>query len=259
MVRSIVRLRQGCIPSTPAAVREFRAAGRPVVGSGPVGLEATADWLEAVGSAADASPKQIAAAKAQALPAIQAALDANRLQARVTVSGYEGSELLVARLLVEAGATVPYVGTACPRTPWSEADRQWLVSRGTHVQYRASLEQDLAAMQDVRPDLAIGTTPLVQKAKERGIPAIYFTNMVSARPLFGAAGVAALTRIVATQSAGKRPLRPHGRFLRRGRQRRRRRLWLERIFPRATRVPRSGIRKQRESRARAEAHIPVGS
>jgi hypothetical protein len=34
-------------------------------------------------------------------------------------SGYEGSELLVARLLMEAGAEVPYVGTACPRTEWS--------------------------------------------------------------------------------------------------------------------------------------------
>ena len=43
-------------------------------------------------------------------------------------------------------------------------------------------------MREVQPDLAIGTTPLVQKAKKLGIPAIYFTNMVSARPLFGPAG-----------------------------------------------------------------------
>src|SRR5436190_4771747 len=91
-----------------------------------------------------------------------------RSDARITVSGYEGSELLVARLLIEAGAEVPYVGTACPRTEWSEADRDWLEAHGAHVQYRASLEQDLAAMLDVRPDLAVGTTPLVQKAKELG-------------------------------------------------------------------------------------------
>ena len=83
---------------------------------------------------------------------------------------------------------MPYVGTACPRTEWTEADRAWLASRGTHVQYRASLEQDMAAMLEVKPDLALGTTPLVQKAKEQGIPALYFTNMVSARPLFGPAG-----------------------------------------------------------------------
>ena len=128
---------------------------------------------------------------------------ANPINATVTVSGYEGSELLVARLLVEAGARVPYVGTACPRTEWSNVDREWLEAHGAHVQFRASLEQDLAAMRDVRPDLAVGTTPLVQKAKELGIPALYFTNMVSARPLFGPAGAASLAGIVAAQTRGR--------------------------------------------------------
>jgi len=147
------------------------------------------------------------AAKARALPAIKAALAANPIRARITVSGYEGSELLVARLLVEAGAEVPYVGTACPRTEWSDPDREWLEARGVHVQYRASLEQDVAAMLDARPDLAVGTTPLVQKAKERGIPALYFTNMVSARPLFGPAGAGALAAIVAAQTRGSERFR----------------------------------------------------
>ena len=190
-------------PFYVAAIREFSAAGRPVVGSGPVGLEGTAAWLESVGRAAGISAEKIDAAKAQALPPIRAALDANPIHGKkITVSGYEGSELLVARLLIEAGAEVPYVGTACPRTEWSDADREWLTARGTHVQYRASLEQDVAAMRSEKPDLAVGTTPLVQQAKELGIPAIYFTNMVSARPLFGAPGVAALTSIVATQTRG---------------------------------------------------------
>ncbi len=189
-------------PFYTASVREFRAAGRPVVGSGPVGVEGTEAWLQSVGRAAGLSADRIDAAKSQALPAIRAALDANPIDARITVSGYEGSELLVARLLIEAGADVPYVGTACPRTEWSDADRDWLEARGTHVQYRASLDQDIAAMQDVRPDLAIGTTPLVQKAKELGIPALYFTNMISARPLFGAAGAASLAGIVAAQTRG---------------------------------------------------------
>ena len=145
----------------------MQAAGRPVVGSGPVGLDGTAAWLDAVGAAAGVSAD---AANARALPAIRAAMEANPISARITVSGYEGSELLVARLLIEAGAEVPYVGTACPKTEWSEADRVWLEARGIHVQYRASLEQDVAAMLDVRPDLAVGTTPLVQKAKALGIP-----------------------------------------------------------------------------------------
>jgi chlorophyllide a reductase subunit Y len=187
-------------PFYTASIREMQAAGRPVVGSGPVGVDGTADWLDAIGKAAGVSAD---VSKARFLPAIKAALEANPISARITVSGYEGSELLVARLLMEAGAEVPYVGTACPRTEWSAADRDWLESRGTHVQYRASLEQDCAAMADVRPDLAVGTTPLVQKAKAMGIPALYFTNMVSARPLFGPAGAGALAAIVAAQTRGK--------------------------------------------------------
>ncbi len=190
-------------PFYTASVREFAAAGRPIVGSGPVGVEATAAWLDAVGRAANVAADKIDAAKARALPAIRGALEAAPIRARVTVAGYEGSELLVARLLVEAGAEVPYVGTACPRTEWSEADREWLQSRGTHVQYRASLEQDLAAMREVKPDLALGTTPLVQQAKELGIPALYFTNIVSARPLFGPAGAGSLAAIVAAQTRGR--------------------------------------------------------
>ena len=184
-------------PFYTASIREFRNAGRPVVGSGPVGVDGTAAWLEAIGRAAgvDAGP-----ALDRALPAIRAVLAANPINARITVSGYEGSELLVARLLIEAGAEVPYVGTACPRTEWSDPDREWLHARGVHVQYRASLEQDVQAMLEVRPDLAIGTTPLVQKAKERGIPALYFTNMISARPLFGPAGAGSLAAIVANQT-----------------------------------------------------------
>lgn len=55
-------------------------------------------------------------------------------------------------------------------------------------------------MADVKPDLALGTTPLVQKAKERGIPAVYFTNIVSARPLFGPPGATAIAGIIAAQT-----------------------------------------------------------
>jgi chlorophyllide a reductase subunit Y len=190
-------------PFYTASIREFAAAGRPVVGSGPVGVEGTEAWLQGIGRAAGLPQSRIDIAKAKALPAVQAALAAAPITARITVSGYEGSELLVARLLTEAGADVPYVGTACPRTEWSEADRAWLAARGTHVQYRASLEQDIAAMTEVKPDLALGTTPLVQKAKEMGIPALYFTNMVSARPLFGPAGAGSMAAIVAAQTKGR--------------------------------------------------------
>ena len=189
-------------PFYTASIREFTAAGRPIVGSGPVGVEGTAAWLEAIGRAANVSAAKIDAAKARALGPLMGVLAGNRINSTITVSGYEGSELLVARLLVECGARVPYVGTACPRTPWSDPDREWLEAHGVHIQYRASLEQDMAAMKEVRPDLAIGTTPLVQAGKELGIPSIYFTNMVSARPLFGIPGIASMAGIVNTQTKG---------------------------------------------------------
>ena len=49
-------------------------------------------------------------------------------------------------------------------------DRQgdWLAAHGVPVQFRASLEQDIAAVDEYRPDLAIGTTPVVQHAKQAG-------------------------------------------------------------------------------------------
>ena len=137
------------------------------------------------------------------LPAIKGALAKMPIKGRITLSGYEGSELLVARLLVESGADVRYVGTACPRTQWSDADREWLEAKGVHVQYRASLEQDLAAMREFKPDLAIGTTPVVQAAKEATIPALYFTNLISARPLMGPAGAGSLATVVNAALANK--------------------------------------------------------
>lgn len=190
-------------PFYTASVREFTAAGRAVVGSAPVGADGTAAWLDAVGNACGIAADKVAAAKNAILPAIRGALAAMPIKGRVTVSGYEGSELLVARLLIESGADVPYVGTACPRTPWSDPDREWLEARGVRLQYRASLEQDLAAVEEYGPDLAIGTTPVVQHAKSRGLPALYFTNLISARPLMGPAGAGSLAVVINAAIAGK--------------------------------------------------------
>lgn len=182
-------------PYFTAAIREFQSAGRPIVGSAPVGREGTAAWLEAIGAACNIPTSKIQSAKARALPAIAGALSAAPIKGRITVSGYEGSELLVARLLVECGADVRYVGTACPKTPWSNPDCEWLEAHGVQVNYRASLEQDLQAVQEFEPDLAIGTTPVVQKVKETGKPSMYFTNLISARPLMGPAGPGSLAQI----------------------------------------------------------------
>jgi chlorophyllide a reductase subunit Y len=190
-------------PFYTASVREFQAAGRPVIGSAPVGYEGTATWMSAIGDAFNVAPDLIAAAQNQILPAVKSALLTAPVKGTITLSGYEGSELLVARLLIESGANIPYVGTALPKTPWSADDATWLEARGVKVKFRASLEDDCAAMEAVHPDLAIGTTPVVQKGKELGIPSLYFTNLISARPLMGVAGAGALAEIVNTAMANK--------------------------------------------------------
>lgn len=190
-------------PFYTASVREFQAAGRRIVGSAPVGHDGTAAWLAAIGDAYNIDPVRISAAQNAFLPAIKGVLAANPIKGTITLSGYEGSELLVARLLIESGANVPYVGTACPKTPWSAPDLDWLEARGVKVKFRASLEDDLSAMEAIRPDLAIGTTPLVQKAKEAATPALYFTNLISARPLMGPAGAGSLAQVVNAAMAGR--------------------------------------------------------
>lgn len=190
-------------PFYTASIREFERAGRQVIGSAPVGVDGTAAWLDAIGEAYGVAAEKTAAAKNAILPAIKGAIAGMPIEGRVTVSGYEGSELLVARMLIESGADVPYVGTACPKTKWSESDREWLEARGVRVQFRATLEQDWQAVEEFGPDLAIGTTPIVQKAKQKSLPSLYFTNLISARPLMGPAGAGSLAQVINAAIANK--------------------------------------------------------
>jgi len=190
-------------PFYTASVREFERAGRPIVGSAPVGVEGTSRWLEEIGKACGIDADKIDAAKAAALPVIKQVLAAAPINGRLIISGYEGSELIVARLAIESGATVHYVGSACPKTTWSQADKEWLEARGVEVKFRASLEDDLAALEHYKPDLAIGTTPLVQAAKAQATPALYFTNLISARPLMGAAGAGSVAQVMNAALANK--------------------------------------------------------
>ena len=183
-------------PFYTASIREFEAAGRPVVGSAPVGADGTAAWLQSLGDTLGLPQASVDGVKNAMIAACKGALEKLPIKGRITVSGYEGSELLVARLLVESGADVRYVGSACPRTKWSDPDREWLEARGVQIQFRASLEQDIAAVEEYRPDLAIGTTPVVQYAKTRAIPSLYFTNLISARPLMGPAGAGSLATVI---------------------------------------------------------------
>ena len=129
---------------------------------------------------------------------------AKPIKGRITVSGYEGSELLVARLLVESGARRLLCRHRLPAHALvGKPTANGSTPAASRSQYRASLEQDLAAMEEFAPDLAIGTTPVVQKAKAKGIPALYFTNLISARPLFGMMGAGSLAQVVNAAIASK--------------------------------------------------------
>jgi chlorophyllide a reductase subunit Y len=58
-------------------------------------------------------------------------------------------------------------------------------------------------MHEWKPDLTIGTTPIVQAAKELSIPSLYFTNLISARPLMGPAGAGSLAQVINGAIANK--------------------------------------------------------
>lgn len=190
-------------PFYTACFREFERAGRPIVGSAPVGADGTVAWLSRIGEACGVPKARVDGVANGMMHAIRGALASNPIRGRITLSGYEGSELIVGRLLVESGADLRYVGTACPRTPWSADDHAWLTAHGVEVRFRASLEDDLAAMRAFEPDLVVGTTPVVQAAKEQSTPALYFTNLISARPLMGPAGAGSLAQVINAALANK--------------------------------------------------------
>ncbi|NJL94522.1 MAG: chlorophyllide a reductase subunit Y [Anaerolineae bacterium] len=170
----------------------FREWGVPVAGGAPVGISGTYAWLKAIGSLLQLDPAQVEATASAERERAQAMLSALPLSGRILVTGYEGSELAYARLLVEAGAEVPFVSTSIGPDPLVLPDETWLRARGTRqVVYRKALEDDVRALDEYQPDLVLGTTPFCAIAKERGIPAMYFTNQLASRPFFLSTGMAA--------------------------------------------------------------------
>ena len=55
--------------------------------------------------------------------------------------------------------------------------------------------------------------PVVQKAKELGIPGLYFTNLISARPLMGVAGAGSLATVINAAIGNKDQNEPYEIFL----------------------------------------------
>jgi 3,8-divinyl chlorophyllide a/chlorophyllide a reductase subunit Y len=170
----------------------FRSWQVPVVGGAPVGISGSYAWIKSIGSLLHLDPVLVDQVAEEERARAQAIVNAQPLSGRILVTGYEGSELAYARLLVEAGAEVPYVSTSIGSDPLVLPDELWLRARGTkEVVYRKSLEEDMAALDRYSPDLVLGTTPFASAAKERGIPAMYFTNQLASRPFFLSGGMAA--------------------------------------------------------------------
>jgi chlorophyllide a reductase subunit Y len=171
----------------------LRERGVGVVSGAPVGMAGSAAWLRAVGEALDLDEDVVERVAQEEEAMVRGFLAAQPLKgATILVSGYEGNEMLYARLLVEAGAHVPYVSTSIGQSMLTAADEAWLKAHGTEtIVYRKAIEDDQAAMAHWRFDLVIGTTTLAAYAKEQGIPSVYYTNMLSVRPLFLAGGMIA--------------------------------------------------------------------
>lgn len=202
--RHVDEIRQAGRAAAVAALHPFyretigvlRERGVAVISGAPIGADGSAAWLRAIGAALELDEDAVERVAAEEEAAARGFLASKPLQgATILVSGYEGNEMLYARLLIEGGAHVPYVSTSIGPSALTAADEAWLKAHGTQaVIYRKTLEDDKAAMERWSFDLIIGTTTLAAYAKEKGIPAVYYTNILSVRPLFLAGGmIASLT------------------------------------------------------------------
>ncbi|MBX0329198.1 chlorophyllide a reductase subunit Y [Oscillochloris sp. ZM17-4] len=185
----------------------LRERGVGVVTGAPIGVEGSAAWIRAVGAALDIDDDIVERVADEEVAAARGFLSTQPLKgATILISGYEGNEMLYARLLIEGGAHVPYVSTSIGQSMLTAADEAWLKSHGCEaVVYRKAIEDDKAAMEHWTFDLVIGTTTLAAHAKELGIPSVYYTNMLSVRPLFLAGGMIASLSFV-RELLGRKPL-----------------------------------------------------
>ena len=181
-------------PFYKGLIRLFREHNVPVAGGAPVGISGSYAWIKAIGSLLDLDQQQVQRVADEERERAIAIVEQKGLQgACILVTGYEGTELAYARALVEAGATVPYVSTSIGIDPLVLPDEMWLKAHGTReIVYRKALEEDVSALDRYAPDFVMGTTPFGAIAKDRGIPAMYFTNQVASRPFFLSSGLDAI-------------------------------------------------------------------
>ena len=163
--------------------------GLPFVEGAPVGIEGTYKWLCSIGEALGLDRGVVERVAAQERDRVRLAIADYPLNGLTfIVAGYEGHEFLLVRLLIEAGASVPYLSTAVNANPLAWEEEKWLSEHGCTVLYGANFEDEIKALTDRPYDCVIGTTPLCAHAKELGIPSIYYTNAIATRSLMLADG-----------------------------------------------------------------------
>jgi chlorophyllide a reductase subunit Y len=171
--------------------------GLPFVEGAPVGIDGTYRWIRSLAEPLGLDPAVVERVACEERDRVRAAIGGKPLDGlTIMVAGYEGHEFLLVRLLVEAGASVPFLSTAVNANPLAREEEAWLRERGCTVLYGANFEDEIAALTDRPYDCVIGTTPLCAHAKELGIPSIYYTNAMATRSMMLAAGAADVLALV---------------------------------------------------------------
>jgi 3,8-divinyl chlorophyllide a/chlorophyllide a reductase subunit Y len=176
----------------------FREWNVPIAGGAPVGISGAYAWLKALGALLNLDAETVRRTADEERERALSIVEQKSLRgANILVTGYEGTELAYARALIEGGAEVPYVSTSIGIDPLVLPDEMWLKAHGTkEIVYRKALEEDVHALDRYPPDFVLGTTPFCAVAKERGIPAMYFTNQVASRPFFLSSGLDAILTFI---------------------------------------------------------------
>jgi chlorophyllide a reductase subunit Y len=171
--------------------------GLPFIEGAPVGVSGTYAWIKSVGEQLKLNPAVVEAVASEERDKVVAAMGDYPLKGLTfMVAGYEGHEFLLVRLLIEAGASVPYLSTSVNTNPLAREEEAWLAERGCTVLYGANFDNEIGALEDHPYDCVIGTTPLCAHAKELGIPSIYYTNAMATRSLMFAEGASDILSLV---------------------------------------------------------------
>ncbi|MGB8265141.1 MAG: nitrogenase component 1 [Candidatus Velthaea sp.] len=172
--------------------------GLPFVDGAPVGVDGTYNWIKAVGEALALDPATVEAVASEERDAVKAAMADYPLNGlTMLVAGYDGHEFMLVRLLIEAGAKVPYLATAVNTNPLAREEEAWLRDHGCAVLYKANYDAEIVALTEHPYDLVVGTTTTIcAYAKKLGIPAIYDTNALATRSLMLAQGASDILQLV---------------------------------------------------------------